>query len=469
MKITVNDLEAEIQKRFLFYTPTPKQASFHEAGATAVERLFLAGNRTGKTYCGCIEDAMHLTGRYPEWWVGHRFTHPIDLWVASESSKLVRNVMQPQFFGGYSEDNNYSSGLIHESLVVKKTMAGGGGIDYAIIKHVSGGHSHIYFKSYEQGREKFQAARCHLIHLDEEPPYDLYMECLIRLSDVDGKGVGRLILTMTPLKGQTEMTSYFMQSNSSIEEQQYIDAEVVTNGKYYIQASWDDNIYLSEDTKERLRKALKPHELEAREKGIPCIGTGMVYQVPESDFLIEPFEIPDHFTHVCGMDVGFNAPTAVVFLAHDRDTDTIYVYKDYSVREQTPAQHANSLLMMGLDWIPTVCDPSVNQGLQLDGSKLIEHYEKAGLKLIKGKYAKELAITEVINRIRVGQFKVFNTCRKFMDEWRAYSRDGKGKPIKRNDHLMNALEFVMLDGLAIAKNKRSYLMRNNYNSHPGYF
>ena len=60
-------------------------------------------------------------------------------------------------------------------------------------------------------REKFQGARCHLIHLDEEPPKDIYTECSMRLADVDGMGQGRMILTMTPLKGYTEMMSYFLE------------------------------------------------------------------------------------------------------------------------------------------------------------------------------------------------------------------------------------------------------------------
>jgi hypothetical protein len=39
---------------------------------------------------------------------------------------------------------------------------------------------------------------------------------------------------------------------------------------------------LSNETKEQLRLTLKHHELEAREKVIPIIGTGLIYQVPES-------------------------------------------------------------------------------------------------------------------------------------------------------------------------------------------
>jgi len=484
---TDEDVKTKRQKDFRFYTPNPKQASFHKAGEEAIERLFLAGNRTGKTYCGCIEDAIHLTGVYPDWWDGHRFNHPIVAWVASENYEITRNVLQLKLIGGYSSDGSNTVGLIHPSLILKKAMLSGvnGAIDYVHIKHASGGFSSLYFKSYKQGREKFQGARCHLIHLDEEPPKDVYTECAMRLADVDGVGQGRLILTMTPLKGYTEMMSYFLEQRvskirkeeiTSLEDLQNEDFEIVRsdpeitiNGKYYIQATWDDNLHLSDETKQQLRATLKPYELEAREKGIPSVGSGLVYQVQESEFLIEPFEIPVHFACVFGMDVGFFAPTAVVFLAHDKDNDTLYVYKEYSVSEKTAAQHAYSLKLMGCDWIRGVCDPAVNQGSQRDGEKLIDDYAKAGLKLEKGRYAKELAVDNVLERIRTGRFKVFNTCRKFMEEWRGYSRDDKGKIMKGRDHLMNALEFAMLDGLPMARTKRQVEMRYNYNDRPRYF
>jgi phage terminase large subunit-like protein len=458
-------------KRFLHYKPSDKQKAFHDLGEHAIERLFLAGNRTGKTFCGCLEDAIHLTGRYPSWWKGHRFNHPIICWVASENYEITRNVLQSKLLGGYSKDGGFTEGLIHKDLILNKGSIQGvsGAIDYVKIKHISGGTSTLYFKSYQQGREKFQGARCHLIHLDEEPPHSIFLECQIRLSDVDGVGQGRLLLTMTPLKGYTEMTAYFLERMVVVNKDEVEDKgasqkkeifrnkpETVSNGKAYVQATWDDNPHLADDTKERLRAALKPHELEAREKGVPCIGTGLVYQVPEKEFLIDPINIPYHWAKVFGMDVGFFAPTAVVFLAHDRDNDVLYIYAEYSDNELTAAQHAAKLLPIGCNWQFGICDPAVNHGSQRDGERLLDDYKKVGMKLKLAKYAKELAVDKVLERIRTGQFKVVNTCTKFMTEWRAYSRDDNGKIIKGNDHLMNALEFVMTDGLTWAITKEQH-------------
>src|SRR5687768_6601307 len=55
------------------YHPYAKQREFHRAGASFAERLFMAGNQLGKTVAGGAEWAMHLTGRYPDWWDGATF------------------------------------------------------------------------------------------------------------------------------------------------------------------------------------------------------------------------------------------------------------------------------------------------------------------------------------------------------------------------------------------------------------
>lgn len=448
---SLNALKTALKIKFAFYQPYEKQRRFHKAGKNAKQRLFLAGNRTGKTYCGCIEDAIHLTGIYPDWWEGYVFDHPVDVWVASQNHKVTRDILQRYLLGDiFSGVNN---GIIDSSLILKKALMTGvsNAIDHVYIKHSSGGISTLGFKSYKQGRTEFEGAMRHLIHFDEEPPKDIYTEALMRLTKVNSTSRGIMMLTTTPLKGYTEMMTHFLDDSNEENEAIKAEPEIIKNGKFFIQASWNDNPYLTEADKNDLRANLKPHELEAREMGIPSVGTGLVYQVPETTFVIEPFEIPKHFSCVFGLDVGFFAPTAAVFLAYDKDHDVVYVYKEYSVTEKTAAQHAFSLFAMGANWIPGICDPSVNQGSQRDGIRLVDDYKKAGLILNIGKYAKELAIDLILERIRNGQFKVFSNCIKFLEEWRGYSRDSKGKIIKGRDHLMNALEFVILDGLPLAK------------------
>ena len=459
---------AEYRKKFLYYKPSVKQKAFHEAGKVAIERLFIAGNRTGKTFGGCVEDAMDVTGNYPDDYNGYRCEKAIILCCVAHSGKDIRTILQPLFFGGVI--NNYQ-GLIHPSLVKKTVYSNHGVIDYVDILHKSGSLSQIQFMSYEQGVDKFQGKRFHKVHCDEEPPFGVYQELMIRLMDIgDGGGQGRMMLTMTPKYGYTPVVSYFMHRTEVIEsesgkeqEEQFINQpEQINKGKYYIHASWQDNPHLSKETKDHMMSNLKPHEIEYVVNGIPCIGEGTVYQIPESIFVVPPREIPDHWARFAGMDIGWVDHTAIVFFAYDRDNATLYVYKEYKVNNQTPQNHAASLIPMGLDWIPTVCDPSCNQRGQTDGITAFTKYHESGLKIIKAKHAKESAIQEIMNRINSGKFKIFNTCRKLLDEWRSYSRDKEGKPMKGNDHLMNALEYGINDGFKYGRTKTEYDTRNNY-------
>lgn len=92
-------LMAELHRRqrtnvLAAYRPYAKQREFHAAGAAFRERLFMAGNQLGKTLAGAAEAAMHLTGRYPDWWQGRRFDRPIVLLAGSESYELTRDGVQ---------------------------------------------------------------------------------------------------------------------------------------------------------------------------------------------------------------------------------------------------------------------------------------------------------------------------------------------------------------------------------------
>ena len=55
-----------------YYVPYKFQGAFHQSGSEANQRLLMAANRVGKSYVGAMEMAIHLTGDYPEWWVGKK-------------------------------------------------------------------------------------------------------------------------------------------------------------------------------------------------------------------------------------------------------------------------------------------------------------------------------------------------------------------------------------------------------------
>ena len=117
----------------------PKHIGFFTAGASYRERLFIAGNQVGKTEgVGAYECTCHLTGQYPDWWEGRRFSGPIKCWVAGETGKKTREVVQEKLFG---MSNALGTGMIPAHCIVSKTMKSGvpDAIVTAWIQHVSGG------------------------------------------------------------------------------------------------------------------------------------------------------------------------------------------------------------------------------------------------------------------------------------------------------------------------------------------
>ena len=64
---------------------------------------------------------------------------------------------------------------------------------------------------HQQGRSSFEGTEKHFIWLDEEPPMDIYGECLIRTMDTKlGTTNGSIVLTFTPLEGMSTVVLSFM-------------------------------------------------------------------------------------------------------------------------------------------------------------------------------------------------------------------------------------------------------------------
>jgi len=80
--------------RINFYDPYPYQLKFHATGSHANQRLLMAANRIGKSYCGSMELSYHLTGIYPEWWNGRVFRQPIVAWAGGVSNETTRDIVR---------------------------------------------------------------------------------------------------------------------------------------------------------------------------------------------------------------------------------------------------------------------------------------------------------------------------------------------------------------------------------------
>jgi phage terminase large subunit-like protein len=421
----------------VWYRPHAKQADFHAAGAWAVERLFLAGNRVGKTLAGAVEVAFHLTGRYPPWWQGHRFDHPVQAWAASVTRESTRDILQAVYLGGLG-GNHGQSGVLRPDWVLatrlKNSMAGA--VDTVQVRHVSGGVSALAFKSFDQGRVRFQGTARGVIHLDEEPPLDVWEECVLRTVTTGG----RLLLTMTPLQGMTNLVQKFV-------------ADEATNqarGLAVVRAGWADAPHLPRGELRRLRATLAPHELAAREHGEPVLGVGRVFPLDEREVAVPRFVIPPDWRRCFGVDFGWTNPTAAVWLAEDPVSKIAYVTEVYAASGKTPAEHAAVWRQKG-DWIPGVCDPAGQAVSQRDGQSLVGLYGAAGLWLQPADNSVEAGLMQLLTRMQEGRLKVFDDLGAWWGEFRGYHRDARGHVVKRGDHLLDATRYAVVSGLALAR------------------
>jgi len=157
-----------------------KHMDFFEAGARHNERLFLGGNRVGKSEgVGAYECVLHLTGKYPAWWRGRRFGHPVAVWAAGKDAKTTRDILQLALLGSGPQ---FGTGMIPADLILGTTPKPGvpEGVETIYVRHISGGRSEVQLKSYDSGVESFYGTKKHVCWLDEECEPGIYSEVLMR-------------------------------------------------------------------------------------------------------------------------------------------------------------------------------------------------------------------------------------------------------------------------------------------------
>jgi len=135
-----------------------KHMEFFRAGAVHRERLFIAGNRVGKTEgVSAYELTLHLTGEYPAWWQGRRFDRPINAWAAGDTNQTTRDILQAKLLGKLSREAgdrpNQAMGLgtgMIPLAKIRKTRPKSGtpdAVETVWVEHGSGGISILAWPS----------------------------------------------------------------------------------------------------------------------------------------------------------------------------------------------------------------------------------------------------------------------------------------------------------------------------------
>lgn len=419
--------------------------------ATAVHHvcMLMAANQVGKSRTGCLIDAFHLTGDYPEDWEGHRFEGPTVCWLLGYSGEKTRDLLQNKLFGRLS-GQQFEGGYVKAADIVDyKTMTGTQGACREVrVKHKSGGISVCQFWSYSQGQHALMGDVVDWFHIDEEPKDKaIYPQVLTRTINGDKGRGGRGILTFTPENGRTELVVQFMDTPGE--------------GDYLQRATWDDAPHLSEDTKIRLLAQYPVWQRDMRAKGEPLLGAGLIFDIDDNKIKVPAFECPDHWYLINGMDFGWDHPQAHVQLWWNKDEDVVYLAHAWKRSKTKPYEAWQQVRSWAKD-IPTAWPHDGLQHEKTSGEDQRDGYAQEGWKMLPehatwptGGNSVELGLVELYRAMDDGKLKVFNHLSDFFAEKMNYHRDENGHVVKVQDDIISALRYAwMMRRFAVQKKRK---------------
>ncbi len=409
-----------------------KQLAFHKCKKR--NRWVFGGNRSGKTECGAVEAVWMARGIHP-----YRKNRPdVFGWVVSLTAQVQRDVAQKKILHYLRPD--WIADIVMQSG--KKDAPERGVVDQIAVKNVFGGISVIGFRSCDQGREKFQGSSLDFVWFDEEPPEDIYTECLMRVVDKCGEIFG----TMTPLKGLT-----------------FVYRDIYLNQKrnpevWYEFMEWADNPFLSKKEIALLENTMDETILQARRYGKFCTREGLVYpEFEEIMHVIKPFDVPKEWQDTLSIDPGLHNPLSAHWYAVDYDGNVYVVAEHYRAGEDVDF-HARALheISERLGWkrdgkgrISALIDSAAGQRTLSSAKSVSELFYERDI-LVNPRVNKDVfggiaRVKSYLNRKNgLPNLYIFSCCTNMIREFKGYFWGSGESPEKKDDHAMDELRYYLM-------------------------
>jgi len=419
----------------------PWQHRFNNATIDHSACLLLAGNQVGKSLTGCVVDAYHLLGDYPEGWGGHQYNSPPLCWLLGYSGEKTRDLLQLKLFGRFVE-GEFEGGLIPKDKIVDyRSMTGTSGAMREVrVRHVRG-TAICQFWSYSQGAAALMGDVVDWYHIDEEPKdQTIYPQVITRtLNGDEGRG-GRGILTFTPENGKTEVVTKFM------------DDPVPS--QYLQTATWDDAPHMTDEMKEATLAQYPAYQRDMRSKGMPLMGSGLIFEVDEDSIKCDPFKVPDYWFIIDGMDFGWSHPQAHIQLVWDRDSDIFYVVNAWKESKKQPFE-AWHVVKPWAEGVPTSWPQDGLQTEKGSAKQQKSYYIDEGFSLLDehatwedGGVGVWAGIMEINNLMATGRLKIFSNLFQVFTEIRQYHTkttiNGKIEIVKLGEDLIDAIRYAYM-------------------------
>lgn len=433
------------------YKPHAKQIKFHSSPAKG--KLYIGGNRSGKTTGGVAEDIFWLTGRHP-----YRNTPP---------PPVAGRIVSVDFLNGVEK-------IVRPELArwLPPSELLGGSWTTAYNKELRTlnleNGSFVEFMSYDQDLDKFAGTSRDFVHFDEEPPQDVFLENKTRLIDRGGS----YWITMTPVEGMTWVYDDIYMPGKSGQDPNLAVVEV----------DMTENPYLLQNEVEEFVSGLSADDKEARVHGKFVQLGGLIFKHFNPEVHVIDFQRPPlDWEWYASLDAGYNNPTAWLWHAVSPDERVITFAEHYeaglTIDVHAAAVHAKN---QELGRAPDIyiADPSVRNSDPITGTSIQQEYVKFGIPVLLGNNDVPAGINRMARYLEVrGDNKpswlITRNCSNLINElqryrWKTYANkkaqrenNAKEQPHKKNDHAVDSARYFFMSRPELGPNRYSPVPNSN--------
>lgn len=431
------------------------QLSFHQSNAPI--RLLFGGNQSGKSRSASQEI---------KWWCEESHPYLITpkapkLYVLSADYRTLTEGVVRHLLGSPK-----NPAILHEWEIEKLGPAAAKTGVPSFIRFKSGAQIDLISgDGGEEARKKLQAAAVDAVFIDEEIPGILWKELMARRLSYGGKVVVSATLQRSE-EWLLDLEQASISGNKKIHLTRLDTRRAVERG------------HVSREVYDEMTAFLSDEDKYVMLRGGSRKRQGLVYPEFGSDHICEPFDVPEHWTRYCSIDPGRR--TCCVLWAACTPDERVFIYREgyfHGIRYHQLAKfifesegyyynEEKELWVKGdksehisIRWIDPSAFYHTASGEAGVGTLLSSDYD---IYTSPAQNNVHYGIERVHQLLRFGlddkpNMRVFNTCQNLIKEFGQYrwvqdqgstwAHERKDQPVKRHDHAMDALRYMIAMGI----------------------
>ena len=427
---------AAVRPNLLRYQPHERQKAFH--GSTAQQRLFIGGNRSGKTTAGAVEGLWRARGVHPYQRVPDPPTrgrivavdfpngHQQIIWPVLKQWIVPSDLIDGSWEASYSKQDR------------ELTLANG---------------STIQMSSADSELDKHAGTSRHWVWVDEECAEPYWTENRARVVDT----AGVIWMTMTAVHGQSWSYDKLFVPGTGIEGVRK-DPRI-----FVVQVQMYDNPHLSPAARDDFLSGLDEQDRAARVLGrYNMVGGAIFKQFSDATHVVEPQLPPEDWSIFASMDHGLNAPTSWHWHGVGPAGRVLTFHEEYEAEMTVPRWAERVLAYEQEIRRPVeyrVGDPSIGNRQQAGGMVVSVQgdYLASGVAIILGNNDVPTSINRIRRYLeRPGMWQITRDCPQLVRQLQRYRwktsisartrerTNPQEAPVKKDDHAVDDVRYFFM-------------------------